>query len=154
MMEAACTYETSVDNYFARQYIPEDNSELQSNNCNRSYTQWKCYYILLKFWMFQEPQFRVLLLSKQDVTFSVLPLPRLSISTSKRTSTSPFRKESCVVLHKGGKNPQCPLKLVVCLCPRGIILRQRSQERSQTTLTHNGVYMNNSHLPRNSRALT
>jgi len=27
-MEAACTYETSVDNYFTRQYIPEDNSEL------------------------------------------------------------------------------------------------------------------------------
>jgi len=28
MMEAACTSETSVDNYFTRQYIPEDNSEL------------------------------------------------------------------------------------------------------------------------------
>jgi hypothetical protein len=30
MMEAARTSETSVDNYFTRQYIPEDNSELQS----------------------------------------------------------------------------------------------------------------------------
>jgi hypothetical protein len=28
MMEAVCTSETSVDNYFTRQYIPEDNSEL------------------------------------------------------------------------------------------------------------------------------
>jgi hypothetical protein len=29
MMEAAHTSETSVDNYFTRQYIPEDKSELQ-----------------------------------------------------------------------------------------------------------------------------
>jgi hypothetical protein len=29
-MEAARTSETSVDNYFTRQYIPEDNSELQA----------------------------------------------------------------------------------------------------------------------------
>jgi hypothetical protein len=29
-MEAARTSETSVDNYFTLQYIPEDNSELQS----------------------------------------------------------------------------------------------------------------------------
>jgi hypothetical protein len=28
MMEAARTSETSVDNHFTRQYIPEDNSEL------------------------------------------------------------------------------------------------------------------------------
>jgi hypothetical protein len=27
MMEAACTSETSVENYFTRQYILEDNSE-------------------------------------------------------------------------------------------------------------------------------
>jgi hypothetical protein len=31
MMEAACTSETSVDNYFTRQYIPEDNSELHTH---------------------------------------------------------------------------------------------------------------------------
>jgi hypothetical protein len=30
MMEAVRTSETSVDNYFTRQYIPEDNSELGS----------------------------------------------------------------------------------------------------------------------------
>jgi hypothetical protein len=30
MMEAARTSETSVDNYFTRQYIPEDNSELRT----------------------------------------------------------------------------------------------------------------------------
>jgi hypothetical protein len=29
MMEAARTSETSVDNYFTRQYIPEDKSKLQ-----------------------------------------------------------------------------------------------------------------------------
>jgi hypothetical protein len=29
MIEAARTSETSVDNHFTRQYIPEDNSELQ-----------------------------------------------------------------------------------------------------------------------------
>jgi hypothetical protein len=30
MMEATRTSETSVDNYFTRQYIPEDNSELHT----------------------------------------------------------------------------------------------------------------------------
>jgi hypothetical protein len=30
MMEAARTSETSVDNYFTRQHIPEDNSELHT----------------------------------------------------------------------------------------------------------------------------
>jgi len=30
MMEAARTSETSVDNYFTWQYIPEDNSELHT----------------------------------------------------------------------------------------------------------------------------
>jgi type IV secretory pathway component VirB8 len=30
MMEAARTSETSVDNYFTRQYIPEDESELHT----------------------------------------------------------------------------------------------------------------------------
>jgi hypothetical protein len=30
MMEAAHTFETSVDNYFTRQYIPEDKSELHT----------------------------------------------------------------------------------------------------------------------------
>jgi hypothetical protein len=30
MMEAARTSETSVENYFTRQYIPEDNSELHT----------------------------------------------------------------------------------------------------------------------------
>jgi hypothetical protein len=33
MMEAVRTSETSVDNYFTRQYIPEGNSELHS--CRR-----------------------------------------------------------------------------------------------------------------------
>jgi hypothetical protein len=34
MMEAACTSETSVDNYFTRRYIPEDNSVLYSSSLN------------------------------------------------------------------------------------------------------------------------
>jgi hypothetical protein len=33
MMEAACTSQTSVDNYFTRQYIPEDTSELHTRRC-------------------------------------------------------------------------------------------------------------------------
>jgi hypothetical protein len=33
MMEAARTSETSDDNYFTRQYIPEDKFELHSNSC-------------------------------------------------------------------------------------------------------------------------
>jgi hypothetical protein len=33
MIEAARTPETSVDNYFTRQYIPEDKSELQNLCC-------------------------------------------------------------------------------------------------------------------------
>jgi hypothetical protein len=32
MMEAAHTSETSIDNYFTRQYIPEDKSELQTRS--------------------------------------------------------------------------------------------------------------------------
>jgi hypothetical protein len=32
MMEAVRTSETSVDNHFTRQYIPEDNSEHQVSN--------------------------------------------------------------------------------------------------------------------------
>jgi hypothetical protein len=45
MMEAVRTSETSVDNYFTRQYIPEDNSELhsrrrenlKSHNCTKRF---------------------------------------------------------------------------------------------------------------------
>jgi hypothetical protein len=33
MMEAARTSEKSVDNYFTRQYIQEDNSELHTRRC-------------------------------------------------------------------------------------------------------------------------
>jgi hypothetical protein len=34
MMEAVRTYETSVDNHFTRQYIPEDNSEHHKHKCS------------------------------------------------------------------------------------------------------------------------
>jgi hypothetical protein len=51
MMEAAGTSETSVDNYFTRQYIPEDNSELHTRRREnmKSYkltysVTWKLYF--------------------------------------------------------------------------------------------------------------
>jgi hypothetical protein len=40
MMEAARISETSVDNYFTRQYIPEDNSELQKKISYRCRLEW------------------------------------------------------------------------------------------------------------------
>jgi hypothetical protein len=43
MMEAARTSETSVDNYFTRQYIPEDNSELHTRRCENLKSHNKCY---------------------------------------------------------------------------------------------------------------
>jgi hypothetical protein len=36
MMEAARTSETSIDNYFTRQYTPEDKSELQGIHHSRA----------------------------------------------------------------------------------------------------------------------
>jgi hypothetical protein len=42
-MEAARTSETSVDNYFTRQYIPEDNSELHT----RRRENFKCHWNLI-----------------------------------------------------------------------------------------------------------
>jgi hypothetical protein len=39
MMEAVRTSETSVDSYFTRQYIPEDNSELHSQSTLCSLTR-------------------------------------------------------------------------------------------------------------------
>jgi hypothetical protein len=45
MMEAARTSETSVDNYFTRLYIPEDNSELHTRRCEnlKSHISVKCF---------------------------------------------------------------------------------------------------------------
>jgi hypothetical protein len=40
-MEAARTFETSVDNYFARQYIPEDNFELHTRR-RENFKSHKC----------------------------------------------------------------------------------------------------------------
>jgi hypothetical protein len=44
MMEAAHTYEMSVDNYFTLQYIPEDKSELHTRR--RDNLKSHRYYIL------------------------------------------------------------------------------------------------------------
>jgi hypothetical protein len=50
MMEAVRTSETSVDNYFTRQYIPEDNSELQDEQClhiNKVFSGYKpCHFVI------------------------------------------------------------------------------------------------------------
>jgi hypothetical protein len=45
MMEAACTSETSVDNYFTRQYIPEDKSELHTR-CRENLKSHKVIHLL------------------------------------------------------------------------------------------------------------
>jgi hypothetical protein len=53
MMEAARTSETSVDNYFTQQYIPEDKSDLHTRrrenlkshineSCSKFKTSWSC----------------------------------------------------------------------------------------------------------------
>jgi hypothetical protein len=49
MMEAVRISETSVDNYFTRQYIPEDNSELHTRRCeNLKSSGWWRQYVPLK----------------------------------------------------------------------------------------------------------
>jgi hypothetical protein len=44
-MEAVRTSETSVDNYFTRQYIPEDNSELHTRRRENLKSHKNNYYI-------------------------------------------------------------------------------------------------------------
>jgi hypothetical protein len=46
MMEAARTSETSVDNYFTRQYIPEDNPELHTRHHENLKSQTECALFL------------------------------------------------------------------------------------------------------------
>jgi hypothetical protein len=57
-MEAARTSETSEDNYFTRQYIPEDNSELHTrrreNLKSHEYLVDSHNYIFLRFLNFTE----------------------------------------------------------------------------------------------------
>jgi hypothetical protein len=45
MIEAARTSETSVDNYFTRQYIPEDKSELHT----RRHENFKSHIMIISF---------------------------------------------------------------------------------------------------------
>jgi hypothetical protein len=47
MMEAVRTSETSVDNHFTRQYIPEDNSEHKKTSCN-------CIFSVIRIKIFQD----------------------------------------------------------------------------------------------------
>jgi hypothetical protein len=49
MMEAAHTSETSVDNYFTRQYIPEDKSELHTRHRENLKSQFFMYFMTTKF---------------------------------------------------------------------------------------------------------
>jgi hypothetical protein len=48
MIKAACTSETSVDNYFTRQYIPEDKSELHTRR--RENLKSHIYRVILEVW--------------------------------------------------------------------------------------------------------
>jgi hypothetical protein len=54
MMEAARTSETSVDNYFTWQYIPEDNSELHTRRHENLKSHNKIItvtrYYIMDFW--------------------------------------------------------------------------------------------------------
>jgi hypothetical protein len=47
MMEAVRTSETSVDNHFTRQYIPEDNSEHHTRRRENLKSHYK-YFLLIK----------------------------------------------------------------------------------------------------------
>jgi hypothetical protein len=49
MMEAARTSETSFDNYFTRQYIPEDKSELHIKKCMKSPYFYLCFITAVVF---------------------------------------------------------------------------------------------------------
>jgi hypothetical protein len=60
MIEAARTSEKSIDNYFTRQYIPEDKSELHTRrpenlkshiNSNRSYVIVSYYLQIILFFL-------------------------------------------------------------------------------------------------------
>jgi hypothetical protein len=51
MMEAVRTSETSVDNYFTRQYIPEDNSELHTRR-RENFKSHKVYNTIHNFTFF------------------------------------------------------------------------------------------------------
>jgi hypothetical protein len=63
MMEAVRTSETSVDNYFTRQCIPEDNSEHRLNFFNTTEQFLKCQlFMAIKavglFWIVLEPDYQ------------------------------------------------------------------------------------------------
>jgi hypothetical protein len=57
MIEAARTSETSVDNYFTRQYIPEDKSELHTRRREnlKSHISWKVFLKLVSRFISDEP---------------------------------------------------------------------------------------------------
>jgi hypothetical protein len=52
MMEAARTSETSVDNYFTRQYIPEDNSELHTRRRENLKSQTEYFVVII--WLYSQ----------------------------------------------------------------------------------------------------
>jgi hypothetical protein len=73
MMEAARTSETSVENYFTRQYIPEDKSELQYE---RNYTGSKgCKD------RFSTNMYGYIFLSVSDTNFEMIFVPNLPRTT-------------------------------------------------------------------------
>jgi hypothetical protein len=48
MMEAVRTFETSVDNHFTRQYIPEDNSEHHTRRREKLKSQY-CVLVVIQY---------------------------------------------------------------------------------------------------------
>jgi hypothetical protein len=55
MMEAARTSETSVDNYFTRKFIPEDNSELHTRRRENLKSHFATYILFFLRWGFLTP---------------------------------------------------------------------------------------------------
>jgi hypothetical protein len=51
MMEAERTSETSVDNYFTRQYIPEDKSEVYQTYLTTQVLLGKAYRMIGELWI-------------------------------------------------------------------------------------------------------
>jgi hypothetical protein len=59
MMKAACTSETSVDNYFTRQYTPEYNSELHTRRREnlKSHIPYTLFGLVVVFFVIEDYMF-------------------------------------------------------------------------------------------------
>jgi hypothetical protein len=66
MMEAARTSETSVENYFTRQYIPDDNSELHTRRRENLKSHIVFFFFYFIHWTFAR-------CGSSNVTYPSLP---------------------------------------------------------------------------------